>query len=59
MTGGALWVIGLILAGYLFGNIPFVKQHLDKIIWTMILIPGVIALFGAWKARRRAAASAT
>ena len=39
MTGGALWVIGLILVGYLFGNIPFVKQHLDMIIWTMILIP--------------------
>lgn len=58
VTGGALWVIGIILAGYLFGNIPFVKEHLDKIIWAMIVIPGLIAIFGAWKARRRAAASA-
>jgi membrane-associated protein len=52
VTGGVLWVCGITLAGYLFGNIPFVKEHLDKIIWAMILIPGLIALFGAWKARR-------
>jgi membrane-associated protein len=52
VTGGTLWVVSLVGAGYLFGNIPFVKQNLDKIIWAMILIPGVIAIFGAWKARR-------
>ena len=32
------------------------KANLDKIIWAMILIPGLFVLFGAWKARRRAAA---
>jgi len=52
VTGGTLWVVSLVGAGYLFGNIPWVKANLDKIIWAMILIPGVIALFGAWKARR-------
>ena len=52
VTGGVLWVCGITLAGYLFGNIPFVKEHLDKIIWAMILVPGLIAIFGAWKARR-------
>ncbi len=55
VTGGALWVGGLIGAGYLFGNIPFVKEHLDKIIWAMIVVPGLIAIAGAWRARRRAA----
>jgi membrane-associated protein len=55
VTGGALWVCGLVIAGYLFGNIPFVRQHLDKIIWAMIILPGLIALFGAWKAKRKAA----
>ena len=55
VTGGALWVGGLVVAGYLFGNIPLVKEHLSKIIWAMIIIPGLIALFGAWKARRKAA----
>ena len=52
VTGGALWVGGIITIGFFFGNIPWVKEHLDKIIWTMILIPGLLVLFGAWKARR-------
>ena len=50
--GAVLWVVGLTLAGYWFGNIPFVQANLSKIIWAMILIPGVVALFGAWKASR-------
>jgi membrane-associated protein len=54
ITGGALWVGGIVTAGYFFGNVPFVKAHLDKIIWAMILIPGLFVLFGAWKARRQA-----
>jgi membrane-associated protein len=54
ITGGALWVFGVITAGYFFGNIPFVKTHLDKIIWAMILIPGLIVLYGSWKASRSA-----
>jgi membrane-associated protein len=53
VTGAVLWVGGVTLAGYLFGNIPWVKEHLDKIIWAAILLPGVLVLFGAWKARRR------
>ena len=54
VTGGTLWVVGIITIGYFFGNIPFVKAHLDKIIWAMILIPGLVILFGAWKSRRNA-----
>lgn len=54
VAGGALWVGGIVTVGYFFGNIPFVKTHLDKIIWAMILIPGLIVIFGAWKARRKA-----
>ncbi|MEY4767229.1 MAG: hypothetical protein RI907_3902 [Pseudomonadota bacterium] len=57
VTGGTLWVCGVTLAGYYFGNIPWVKTHLDKIIWSMILIPGVITLVGSWRASRKGAAS--
>jgi len=53
VTGGALWVVGLITVGYFFGNIPLVKAHLDKIIWAMILIPGLVVMWGAWKARKQ------
>jgi len=51
ITGGTLWVVSLVGAGYLFGNVPWVKEHLDKIIWAMILIPGVAAILGAVRAR--------
>ena len=51
VTGGALWVVGIITIGYFFGNFPFVKAHLDKIIWAMILVPGLVVGFGAWKSR--------
>jgi membrane-associated protein len=53
VSGGALWVCSITLAGYLFGNIPFVQKHLSHIIWAMILVPGVLVLFGAWKAGRQ------
>jgi membrane-associated protein len=56
VSGAVLWVGGVTLAGYLFGNIPWVKEHLDKIIWGAILLPGLLVLFGAWKARRAQAA---
>lgn len=50
-VGGALlWVLGIATAGYFFGNLPWVRQHLDKIIWALILVPGLIAIFGAWRA---------
>ena len=59
VTGGILWVGGIVTAGYFFGSIPWVKENLDKIIWAMILIPGLIVLAGAWQARRNAPASSS
>ncbi len=53
VIGALIWVVGLTTVGYLFGNLPFVQQHLSKMIWALILIPGLIALFGAWKASRQ------
>jgi membrane-associated protein len=53
ITGGALWVGGIVSAGYFFGNIAWVKANLDKIIWAMILVPGLLALYGSWKASRQ------
>jgi membrane-associated protein len=57
VLGGTLWVVGIVSVGYFFGNIPWVKLHLDKIIWAMILIPGLVILAGAWKARRNKSAA--
>ncbi len=54
VIGALIWVVGLVGAGYLFGNLPWVQENLSLIIWAMIFIPGLIAIFGAWKASREA-----
>jgi membrane-associated protein len=58
VVGAVLWVCGITTAGYLFGNLPWVQENLDKIIWAMILVPGLIAIYGAWRGKRAAAAGA-
>ncbi len=52
VIGALIWVVGLTTAGYLFGNLPWVQENLSIIIWALIIVPGLIALFGAWKASR-------
>ncbi|MFZ9430043.1 MAG: DedA family protein [Burkholderiaceae bacterium] len=52
VVGALIWVVGLTLAGYWFGNLTWVQQNLSAIIWALIIIPGLLAIFGAWKARR-------
>ncbi len=51
VTGGIFWVCSLTLAGYLFGNLPWVKANLSSIIWAMIVVPGLLVLLGAWRSR--------
>jgi membrane-associated protein len=53
VVGALLWVGGLTTAGYLFGNIPWIKANLDKIIWSAIFIPGALVLLGSWRAGRK------
>ncbi len=55
VIGAVIWVVGLCGAGYLFGNLPWVQANLSKIIWALIFVPGLMALFGAWRARQRPA----
>jgi membrane-associated protein len=52
VAGALLWVVGLTGAGYLFGNLAWVQQNLSKIIWALIIVPGLVAIVGAWRARR-------
>ncbi|RUP32635.1 MAG: DedA family protein [Curvibacter sp.] len=57
VAGAFIWVVGVCALGYLFGNLPWVKQHFEKIIWAMILLPGLLAIWGAWKGRRSGGAA--
>jgi membrane-associated protein len=52
VVGAFIWVFGIATAGYFFGNLPLVREHLEKIIWALILVPGLIAIFGAWRASK-------
>jgi len=57
IAGGALWVVSLTLAGFWFGNIPWVKSNLTLIILALIIIPGLPALIAVirnWREQRRA-----
>jgi membrane-associated protein len=54
VVGALIWVLGICTTGYFLGSLPWVKLNLDKIIWAMILIPGLVIVFGAWRARRKA-----
>ena len=38
-------------------DLPWVQDNLSKIIWAMIIVPGLIAMFGAWRASRAEAKS--
>ncbi|MFT4192997.1 MAG: DedA family protein [Comamonas sp.] len=50
VVGALIWVLGIVGAGYFFGNLKIVQDNLEKIIWGLILIPGLIAIYGAWRA---------
>ena len=50
VSGGVLWVVSLTVAGYLFGNIPLVKNNLTAVILLIIflsILPGIIAYLRA------------
>jgi len=53
VIGACLWVVGICTAGYFLGSFPWVKANLDKIIWGLILVPGLIVALGAIKSRNK------
>jgi len=54
ITGAVLWVVLLTTAGYFFGNIPLVRDHLTEIVMVGVGVAVVpMALGGAWKLGRR------
>ncbi|HEX4508501.1 MAG TPA: VTT domain-containing protein [Burkholderiaceae bacterium] len=55
VTGGVLWVGSITLAGYLFGNLPWVRAHIELIVLATIMIPGIGVLVGALRGRRNRA----
>ena len=54
ITGALLWVVGLVTAGYFFGNIPIVRDNLTAIVLIGVgaaVVP--LVLSGLWKLSRK------
>ena len=55
VVGALLWVIGLVLAGYFFGNIPIIRDHLNIIVLIGVAAaagPVALAAIVRWLRRR-------
>jgi len=57
LVGGVVWVLVFTLTGYLFGNIPFIKENFEFVILVILLISVVPIFYKAWKARRESSAA--
>jgi len=55
VTGGLLWVVAGVLAGYLFGNIPFVKEHFSLVIAAIVVISVLPVVIEYLRARAESA----
>ena len=58
VCGGLLWVGSLLLAGYVFGNLPWVKHFLTPIIFGIIfvsLLPVIVHSWQSWRKGRKLA----
>lgn len=54
LLGALMWVLLLVLLGYFFGNIPFIRQYLNVIVLVGIGAAVVPVLLGAvWKMTRK------
>ncbi|MFM8849936.1 MAG: DedA family protein [Cytophagales bacterium] len=55
IAGAILWVVGLSSLGYLFGNIPLVKENFEKVIIAIILISVLPMLVGLIQGKKKRA----
>jgi membrane-associated protein len=53
IAGAILWVAGLTTLGYLFGNIPIVKNNFEKVIIAIVLISVLPMVIGFIKSRTK------
>ena len=49
VTGGILWVCLFVVAGRLFGNLPFVKQYFSLVIAAIIVLSVVPICYEVWR----------
>jgi membrane-associated protein len=52
VAGAVLWVVSLTLAGYWFGNVPWIKQNLSVVILGIIVVSLIPVAVGWWQHRK-------
>ena len=52
VVGGIIWIVLFVAAGYWFGNIPVVKRNFTLVIFVIIILSVLPAVFEYWRARR-------
>ena len=57
LIGAFAWVVSLTLAGYFFGNLPWVQKNLSAVILGIIAISLIPVVIGWWQHRKEAKAS--
>ena len=58
LIGGVVWVAIFVFLGYIFGNVPFVKQNFEIVTLAIVLISVLPMVFEYVRSRRRAKAPA-
>jgi membrane-associated protein len=51
VVGGVAWVVICAVAGYLFGNLPFVQDNFSLVVLAIIFLSILPAVWEIWKAR--------
>ena len=57
LIGAFGWVVSLTLAGYFFGNLPWVQRNLSAVIIGIIAISMIPVVIGWWQHRKEGASS--
>jgi len=52
LIGAVSWVVSLTLAGYFFGNLPWVQQNLTAVILGIIAVSMIPVVVGWWQQRK-------
>jgi membrane-associated protein len=58
VAGALLWILSLVLGGYLFGNIPVVRRNFSLVIFAIIVLSILPGLIEVWRHRRAAGTAA-
>ena len=52
IAGGVVWVVAFLTAGWLFADLPLVKERFHYVILAIIILSVLPAVFEWWRARR-------